>query len=135
MPRFVVLLHEPPPGYSRGTHYDLMLEFGPVLRTWALSELPVVGRTLVADRLPDHRLAYLDFEGQTASVGQVRRVAAGEYRLLDESPGAVVVMLMRSDLQGRLSIVAEEPEPPGSESQAAGGAASAQRWRISLSAD
>jgi len=45
MPRFVILRHEPPPG-SRGTpHWDLMLESGDALRTWALAELPATGRS------------------------------------------------------------------------------------------
>ena len=52
MPRFVVLLHETPAGYSRGTHFDLMLEYGEALRTWALNKLPLAGDPVIAHRLP-----------------------------------------------------------------------------------
>src|SRR5947207_11677627 len=64
MPRFVILLHETPAGYSRKTHFDLMLEAGDSLRTWALDALPAPGETALAERLPDHRPIYLDYEGQ-----------------------------------------------------------------------
>jgi hypothetical protein len=55
-----------PPGYGRPTHWDFMLESGGVLRTWALAEPPVVGRVIEAEQLPDHRLAYLDYEGEVS---------------------------------------------------------------------
>ena len=40
MPRFVLLHHECPPGYVKPSHWDFMLEFGDVLWTWELRELP-----------------------------------------------------------------------------------------------
>src|SRR4051794_23553598 len=64
MPRFVLLRHETPAGSERPTHFDLMLEHNGVLRTWALSGLPAAGEPLLAEQLPDHRLAYLDYEGE-----------------------------------------------------------------------
>jgi len=59
MPRFALLRHDSP----RGRHWDLLLEFGPVLRTWELTELPRPGREMVCRALPDHRPVYLDYEG------------------------------------------------------------------------
>ena len=59
MPRFVVLEHDSP----RGRHWDLMLERGQVLATWALAQPPDADGPLAARRLFDHRLAYLDYEG------------------------------------------------------------------------
>jgi hypothetical protein len=53
MPRFVILRHDSP----RGVHYDLMLEDGDVLKTWALPQPPEAGVEMVCDALPDHRLA------------------------------------------------------------------------------
>ena len=59
MSRFVILCHTDP----RGTHFDLMLEAGDVLKTWALLESPRPGAEMECEALGDHRLAYLDYEG------------------------------------------------------------------------
>ena len=78
MPRFVVLLHETPSGYPRGAHLDLMLEHAGALRTWALEKPPLPGEIVVAERLPDHRLEYLDYEGAVShDRGVVSRVDSG----------------------------------------------------------
>jgi hypothetical protein len=83
MPRFVILRHETPPGYARATHWDLMLECAGVLRTWALPEPPSPDCELVAEELPDHRLAYLDYEGDVSgNRGRVTRWDAGTYEVL-----------------------------------------------------
>ena len=63
MPRFVVLYHETPPDHDRPPHFDLMLETGQVLRTFALPRWPAAGEVTAAEALADHRLAYLDYEG------------------------------------------------------------------------
>ncbi|MCC6492367.1 MAG: hypothetical protein IT424_05040 [Pirellulales bacterium] len=99
MPRFVLLRHECPPNYGKPSHWDLMLERAGVLMTWSLEELPIAwqqaigqepaGRpaaTLVARKLPDHRLAYLEYEGPlSAGRGHVTRCAAGEYCVMQAS--------------------------------------------------
>jgi hypothetical protein len=59
MPRFVILQHDAP----QGTHFDFMLETGDVLRTWSLPKTPTADATLIGEALPDHRPAYLDYEG------------------------------------------------------------------------
>jgi hypothetical protein len=121
MPRFVILLHETPAGYVRATHFDLMLQHAGSLRTWALDAMPAIGKTATAERLPDHRLAYLDFEGPIAGGrGTVRRVAAGEYETAEERAGCLVVQVRGAKLQGTLTL--EEV------------AGSNQRWRVSLAA-
>jgi hypothetical protein len=121
MLRFVVLLHETPAGYARGTHFDFMLEHGGVLRTWALDKLPAVGDTVLAERLADHRLAYLESEGPIAGGrGDVRRVATGEYETLEEREGTLVVRLAGDSLDGTITLIADDED--------------AQRWRVSLSA-
>jgi hypothetical protein len=58
MRRFVLLEHQ-----WNGVHWDLMLEEGDVLRTWAIDVPVVSGVDLPARRLADHRLIYLDYEG------------------------------------------------------------------------
>jgi hypothetical protein len=119
VPRFVILQHTTPPGYSRPSHYDLMLEHGPVLRTWACESLPDAGATVAAEQLADHRLAYLDYEGEVSGGrGSVVRVAAGEYELLAESDELIHVRLASPQLAGMLTLSRE--------------AADIQRWRVSL---
>jgi DNA polymerase Ligase (LigD) len=105
MPRFVILRHEMPLGHDRGTHFDLMLEAEGVLRTWELSEFPCPDKVIQADALPDHRLAYLEYEGQVSgNRGSVRRVEEGEYEVLAESAGALLVQLAGKLLHGRLEL-------------------------------
>jgi hypothetical protein len=87
MPRFVILRHETPPGYERPTHFDFMLECGGVLWTWSLPEEPSPGRMLPATRLADHRLAYLDFEGEVSGGrGWVTRWDRGTYEMVLAGP-------------------------------------------------
>lgn len=94
MLRFVLLLHDCPHDKPRPTHCDLMFEAGDSLATWALAALPsdwqaslddpqlkLASTNVVdAERLPDHRLAYLEYEGPVSNGrGSVRRLDAGTY--------------------------------------------------------
>ena len=101
MPRFVLLLHDCPDDLPRPTHCDLMLEAGAVLQTWALPELPngwqaladdagrltfSASNSVAVERLGDHRLVYLDYEGPVSGDrGRVRRLDAGKYSEQEES--------------------------------------------------
>lgn len=81
--RFVILAHS-----GQGPiHYDLMLARGRSLATWRLPRAPgdlSPGRDVPVKKLPDHRAAYLDYEGPiSGGRGRVRRVAAGMYELLE----------------------------------------------------
>lgn len=93
--RFVVLLHEVPEKSDRATHYDLMLEMGDVLWTWAIEELPKAGLILSALRLNDHRKDYLDYEGEiSGNRGRVTRMMSGTFRILrNENPNAIAALL------------------------------------------
>jgi hypothetical protein len=100
MPRFVLLYHDCPPRYVRPSHWDLMLEAGDALRTWALARLPRDWKTahaqtavfhpecppiddepsVPAEQLADHRLDYLEQEGPlSGSRGHVRCIDRGTY--------------------------------------------------------
>src|SRR5947207_2640870 len=111
MPRFVILLHETPAGYDRGTHFDLMLERDGALRTWAMEKMPAASDTIAAERLPDHRLAYLDYEGEVKGErGHVSRVDAGTYDAVEETATAIVVRLHGERLRGILTLTQDDQE-------------------------
>lgn len=95
MPRFVVLTHTYPEW-----HWDFMLEQAGVLRTWRLLASPDEQRS-AAELLPDHRLAYLDYEGPVSgNRGEVRRWDRGEYALVDESETRLEIRLKGAILNG-----------------------------------
>jgi len=109
MPRFVVLRHETPSGYPRETHLDLMLEQNGALRTWAVEGIPTLGESVVAEQLADHRLAYLEYEGEiTGDRGRVSRVEAGEYELATESETEITAQLNGEKLRGMLRLTRHE---------------------------
>lgn len=98
MPRFVILEHD-----WNGIHYDLMLEQDGILRTWSLPRMIADGRTIPARALPDHRSAYLDYEGPVSGDrGRVRRVCGGEFDWLERDDHQIEVELRGDQLNGRL---------------------------------
>ena len=105
MPRFVILRHALPPDTQRQSHFDLMLEFAGVLRTWACDQLPELGTPIEAERLADHRPAYLEYEGPVSGDrGSVMRVAAGQYEMISETAETLRVRLTSETLRGVLTI-------------------------------
>jgi hypothetical protein len=125
MPRFVLLYHECPADYVRPSHWDLMLEQGDALRTWALTRLPrnwqparsrtadshsncptlADENTVAAEQLGDHRLAYLRDEGPlSGNRGTVRRVDEGTYETIAETPGTWSLRLTGALLSGSIRL-------------------------------
>jgi hypothetical protein len=104
MPRFVVLRHEGAPG--RELHWDLMLEEGDVLRAWALANEPGPGATSCrAERLPDHRPLYLNYEGEVSGGrGTVTRMDAGVYTPGQTGNQRVIVKLNGVRLRGTATL-------------------------------
>ena len=99
--RFVILRHDVGKRLARTDHlhFDWMFQVGDVLRTWATKPVDdfSADHNLAADRLPDHRLQYLGFEGEIdGDRGWVSRVVAGEYNLLNDDAG-----LFAAELQWR----------------------------------
>ena len=131
MPRFVLLFHDCPPTFGKPSHWDLMLERGGALMTWNLTSLPPPWRqsferadagdellVLGAMRLPDHRLAYLDYEGPVGGDrGSVSRHDAGNYRIVEECADSLQVQLEGGVVRGRVSLPTVQPLPaPDSQS-------------------
>ncbi len=105
MPRFVILRHDPPGGSELPPHWDLMLEAGQVLRTWALAEPPAAERPIVAEALPDHRTAYLDYEGPVSrDRGAVHRWDAGTVQWERATAREIVVRLQGYQVSGRATL-------------------------------
>ena len=117
MPRFAVLRHESP----QGLHWDLLLQMGQELKTWALPRPPESGVEMACEALPDHRPVYLDYEGPVSGDrGTVARWDQGTYRLQHESDSELVVELAGQRLIGR-AVLSRAPEDP-------------QRWRFTFAA-
>lgn len=122
MPRYVILFHKTPTGYARAAHWDLMLETGDTLRTWALDQEPRADVEIAAEQLADHRPLYLDYEGPVAGDrGTVTRWCAGNYTMLKYSDDAMLVHVEGSKLAGTLALRLVD--------------AAAHRWTVRFVAD
>jgi hypothetical protein len=78
--RFVILLHN----HLDADHWDVMLEVETALTTWSVpvQAFPLKAFECRAKILPDHRLHYLDYEGQISHHrGFVRRLDSGFYEV------------------------------------------------------
>lgn len=100
-PRFVLLEHT-----WNGVHWDFMLEREGVLKTWALDVLPNLDDAETDARaLPDHRAAYLDYEGPiSGDRGSVRRLDGGSYQTVVWTEDSVHVRLTGSQLVGEVRL-------------------------------
>lgn len=130
MPRFVVLEHR-----WDGVHWDLMLEVESLgaLRTWAVDIQPAPGVETTARALPDHRLAYLDYEGPISrDRGEVSRVAEGTYSVLDWSDDCVLVELEGASLRGTVDLTREPDRIAGDTMGAGASTAAADLWRLRI---
>lgn len=100
MPRFVILRHELPPQHPRPSHWDFMLEADGVLRTWALENQPDAAKSQMAAALPDHRIAYLEIEGEiSGGRGFVTRWDEGTFQWLEEPAASASELGVR--IEGR----------------------------------
>lgn len=100
MPRYVILEHNWP-----HRHWDLMLECDGVLKTWRLSEPPTADHLVQAEAIGDHRLAYLDYEGEVSGGrGTVKRWDAGEFDWSNTSNELAVAVVRGSQLEGVLQL-------------------------------
>lgn len=109
MPSFVILEHRMPVGHERSLHWDVMLEREGVLWTWSSDPWLSLGYRGPAERLPDHRLAYLDYEGPIRGErGDVRRIDRGEYVLTHYTDDEVQARLNGAVWRGELRLTQGE---------------------------
>ncbi len=100
MPRFVVLTHDHPK-----LHWDFMLEHEGVLRTWRLAQPPDTQGAIGAEALPDHRLAYLGYEGPVSGDrGTVERWDSGHFEVMEWSTSRLVARMSGTRLKGIASL-------------------------------
>jgi DNA ligase D-like protein (predicted 3'-phosphoesterase) len=105
MPRFVVQQHD-----ATALHFDLRLEIGGVLRSWAVPKGPSLdpGVRRLAMQVPDHDLEHADFEGvhpdARRGTGAVIIWDEGEFELLREDPDHLVVELHGRKLGGGFAL-------------------------------
>lgn len=97
MPRFVILEHDHPT-----RHWDFMLEEDGRLATWRIPCPPEnAGLTLEAERVGDHRLDYLDYEGPVSGGrGSVSRWDRGVYDTLERTTDCWLVQLRGARWRG-----------------------------------
>ena len=82
-----------------------MLQHGAVLWTWRLLDEPRLGRVCRAERLADHRVSYLDYEGPVSGDrGSVTRWDWGTYSLIDMTDQHITVRLQGAQGEWQLSL-------------------------------
>ena len=112
--QFVLIRHV----LSDHTHWDLMFDIGPALATWQLQEDPagLAGdpkrQTVIrAQRIGDHRRAYLDYEGPVSgNRGYVVRVDAGRYEATERRTCVWQVRMDGQLLRGEFQLMKNPDE-------------------------
>ena len=104
--RFVVQLHD-----ATRLHFDLRLQMGEVLRSWAVPKGPSLdpGVRRLAVPVEDHSLAAGDFEGvhegQPRGTGAVIIWDEGTAEIVRAEPGQLSFVLSGGKLSGRFSLI------------------------------
>ena len=93
--RCVILLHQ----IGNAGHWDLMLEVRNTLWTWRLNEMPTTNQTVLGERITDHRIHYLDYEGPVSNNrGTVKRVRSGHYQWEPKSKNHLAVLHFENEI-------------------------------------
>lgn len=109
--RFVIHEH-----HARTLHFDLRLEIGGVLKSWAVPKGPSLDPSdkRLAVAVPDHSVKYIDFEGTlregSYGAGEVRIWDNGKYEAADDierqlENGKVRFTFFGLKLRGEFSLV------------------------------
>ncbi len=112
---FVLLEHKTTSGADAAdVHWDLIVQVPgqALLPTWRLAENPLAAPTpITAERIADHRPAYLDYEGAVSGErGTVRRIERGAAEVLRYGEAVVRV---RFDGEGLCGVYELRVGPDG----------------------
>ncbi len=97
--------------YATHLHYDLRLQIGKVLKSWALPKTPpkTKGTKRLALQVEDHPLSYKDFEGTIPEgnygAGKVKIWDKGKYEMLEASSRSMKFKLHGKKLNGDYVLV------------------------------
>jgi len=112
MPRFTISRHT---GSKEGDHFDLMLERGDALKTWRL-QTTAFQTAQTARQIKDHRVVYLDYEGEISGKrGRVEVWDTGTYSEEEWKENRVRVALSGRQTRLRLILVRSGDQPKNAE--------------------
>ena len=106
MPLFVVHEH-----HATHLHWDLRLELGGVLKSWAIPKQPPRTKDIkrLAIQVEDHLKSYANFEGEIPEgqygAGKVKIWDKGKFHLIDKKPNKMVFKLEGLKLKGEYVLV------------------------------
>lgn len=105
MPLFVIHEH-----HARNLHWDLRLESGGVLKSWAVPKLPPSrkGMRRLAIQVDDHPKSYGNFEGEIKEgygKGMVKIWDKGNYKLEEKTSSKIVFYLQGKRLKGKYVLI------------------------------
>ncbi|MDP2672397.1 MAG: DNA polymerase ligase N-terminal domain-containing protein [Nanoarchaeota archaeon] len=106
MPKFVIHKH-----HASHLHWDLRLEMGGVLKSWAVPKEPSAKKGIkrLAIQVEDHDLSYADFEGEIPEgnygAGKVEIWDAGTYELIEKDSKKIIFDLNGKKLKGKYVLV------------------------------
>jgi len=105
MPIFVIHEH-----HAKNLHWDLRLELGGALKSWALPKMPAKQKGLkrLAIQVPDHDKNYATFEGEIKEgygKGKVKIWDKGNYTLLKRTQKEIEVKFQGKQLHGRYVLI------------------------------
>ena len=92
-------------------HWDLRLEIGGVLKSWAVPKEPPIDKTIkrLAVRVEDHPLEYAKFKGTIPEgnygAGKVEIWDNGKYKLLEKTSNKILFNLKGKKLNGNYILI------------------------------
>ncbi|MBN1555412.1 MAG: hypothetical protein JXA11_11760 [Phycisphaerae bacterium] len=108
--RFVILHHT----MDQREHWDFLLEESDALATWQCPADPTTlspGQSIPCRKLPDHRMAYLHYEGPVSrDRGCVRRAQHGDYQVLQTDESHRQILLKRNDFNVVMELQQEKDD-------------------------
>ncbi len=105
MPIFVIHEHK-----ARNLHWDLRLELGGKLKSWALPKKPPTRNSVkrLAIQVEDHAKDYANFEGEIKEgygKGKVKIWDKGNYTLIKRTPKEIEVNFQGKILKGKYVLI------------------------------